>query len=117
MPALKNVRILKPEELKFLVDKYIFELQKGLVNDFIIVTTTNCARKVLHSADESFTINTPIKRITIVPDAIKMWQKLNFEYNLIEVQNAINILTISYQDITKDNVLDAIENKFKISEK
>ena len=117
MTALKNVRILDDKELEFLVGKYIFEFQEGLSKNYIVVTTSNYARKVLHEADKSFTINTQIKRITINPQAIEFWKELDFKYNLIEVQNALNILSISYQEITRYSILEAIRKNYKICEK
>lgn len=111
----KNIKILTREELDYLVGKYLFRM---LNPEIIGVKTTTCIRENTHPINEKFAINTPIKRITISPEAIDYWNKLNGKYHLIEVQNAINVLTVMYQEISEKTIVDQIENmSTKIIEK
>lgn len=115
MDNVKNTRILTKEELEYLVEKYKFRM----LNDTTIgVKTTTCVRENTHSALERFTINTPIKRITITPAAITYWKQLKKKPHLIAVQNALNILSITYQEISVEEIANQIEkNSTKILEK
>ncbi len=111
----KNIKILSKEELDYLVEKYSFRMLNPTV---LGVKTSSCARENIHSILESFTINTPIKRITITPMAINYWIKLGDKAHLIAVQNAINVLMITYQDISENAILKQIKkNSTQIIEK
>ena len=46
------------------------------------------------------------KLMTISPESIDMWLQLGTDmYSLISVQNAMNYLYITYQEITKEKIL------------
>lgn len=102
-----NIKLLSNEQRVKLSQIYNFELK----DDTIIVTTKNYSRKTAHSCNESFSINSPIRKITITPDAIQMWSKLNFEYHLINIQQIVNYLAITYQDINVDNVKNFLRDE------
>ena len=65
---------------------------------------------------KGFSLKSPIRKITISKDAMKIWKE-NYaeEYSLIEVQNAINTLMITYQDVNQsqlDRELKKIRSKY-----
>lgn len=65
-------------------------------------------RITYHSIKENFKINffKLNKLMTISKEAIDMWLQIGVEdYTLISVQNAMNYLYITYQDITKEKIL------------
>lgn len=81
--------------------------------DYIATSCAGYDRTVLHDINKSFSINTSIKRkISISEKAINLWLKkyLN-KYSLIEIQNAINTLLVTYQDLTDDNISSQLERK------
>lgn len=106
----KNIKILSKEEVDYLREKYLFELVVAESGEYVAVKTTSFSRKVLHDASSNFSINTPIKRITITPEAVKYWKEL-LNYDLITIQNAINTLLIMYQPITKEEIVKQIKSK------
>lgn len=70
-------------------------------------------RKTYHSIYEKFKINFYREKriIMVTPQAIEYWIKMNQKVNLVNVQNAINILTVTYQDTTLDNVKKILNYK------
>ena len=80
---------------------------------FIVVTTNNYQlRKILHSSDESFIISSPKRKITFSVEAINYWiNDFKEDYTLIDVQNAINILTVTYQTVNKEEIRKQLERK------
>lgn len=104
----KNIRALTDEELEFIKNKYNFEL----VGDFICVSTNGYDRKVLHSIDKPFSINS-IRKVTISKPAIDAWiNKFRaMGYSLVEVQNAMSVLIVTWQDITDEEVENQLARK------
>ena len=101
-----NIKALTNEELKFVIQKYQFEL----FADNIIVSTMG--RKTLHYKNESFSLLLPLerRRIKITKNAIDYWiDRYLKKYTLIEVQNAINSLVVTYQSITNENLDSQLE--------
>lgn len=109
MAVGNNTRALNSEELEFLNDRYSFEL----IDEYIVTKVKGYDRKVLHDIDKSFVLNTPIRKITITEEAIKYWihhfRKMG--RTLLDVQNAINSLIVTYQDVSKNEVENALNNK------
>lgn len=96
-----NIKALTNEELKFIVEKYHFEL----FENYVVVSTNN--RKTLHDKSTSFSLLLPLerRRIKITSRAIDLWiEKYIDKYSLIEVQNAINTLTVTYQNPNEENI-------------
>lgn len=96
-----NIKALTNEEMTFILNKYTFTL----FEDYIIVKTNN--RKTLHSKDSSFSLLLPLerRRIKITTKAIDLWIKKYLDkYSLIEVQNAINTLAVTFQSINEENI-------------
>lgn len=107
-----NTKILTKDELDFLNNKYQIEYKDNLL--FIKANTIN--RAVCHNLDDKFTIvfkkDGVIRFVKISPEATKMWVN-NYKdtsYSLFDVQNAINVLIISFQQVTKDDVDSVLKN-------
>lgn len=97
----RNVKALNDLELHYIKTKYSFELQ----GDYIYVSYTEYNRKVVHSINENFILSTKVRKVTVTKDAIEQWIKYyKDDYSLIEVQNAINILIVTYQPVNKENI-------------
>lgn len=96
------------KELKELIDNFVKTNSK-----YIVVTTkTYNSRKVLHNINESFLISTSMRKISFSKEAINYWiNDFKDEYSLIEVQNAISVLTITYQPINKEEIRNQLKRK------
>lgn len=112
--SANNCRVLTKEELSFINAKYNFWFE----DDFIYVRCTNRARIARHQKNEKFSINVRhIRKITYCVTAIDMFErfqtdKMNNQHSLTDIQNAINILHITYQPIDDIHVLKVL-NKNK----
>lgn len=102
----KNLRALTKEELDFLNSKYEFTY----IPNYIVTTCTGFGRKVLHDVNKSFSLNTPIRKIKITKEAIDFWvNEFRNEYTLLDVQNAISSLIVTYQDISLEDIKTALK--------
>lgn len=102
MPA-NNIRILSVDERKYLNDKYLIYA----VGSFVLVITKDYNRTVMHKFTNKFLLTTKEKnrRLTINPEAMSLWMNYFKETStLIDVQQAVNILRVTLQDVTKENV-------------
>ena len=99
-----NVKLLTEQQIDALTNKYIFSIDG---ND-IVVRTSAYNRETRHPIDQPFHINAKhIRKICFNLEAINIWRSLlskGFPANLIVVQQAVNMLTVTYQTITEDNV-------------
>ena len=101
-----NTKALTNDELKYILGKYQF----NLVGDYILVLANG--RKTLHDKTKGFSLLLPLerRRVKIGTDAIDLWiNKFMEKYSLIEVQNAINTLIVTYQKPTNQNVEGQLE--------
>ena len=97
----RNVKALNDSELHYIKTKYSFELQ----GDYIYVSYIEYNRKVVHPITESIILSTKVRKVTITKEAIEQWIKYyKDDYSLIEVQNAINTLIVTYQVINNENM-------------
>ena len=99
---------------KNMIDTFNSLLRFDQEGDKIVVSGyKRPTRKTYHSIYIPFDVNMKtIKcKIRITPKAISIWEESNYEYSLFEIQNAVNILISSYQDITKEKVLEIISKK------
>ena len=109
-----NVKILTNDELNFLKGRYAFELN----GDTILVKIQNYNRVTAHPANETFALNTKVRKVDITPDAIEIWDKhFKNKWSLFDVQNAINILIMTYQTPEVEEIEDQLKrgtSKIKI---
>ena len=112
---MRNLRALTDDELLYLTKNYEFED----LGKYIVVSFKGDSRKTktLHDSSEGFSISSKVRRINITKDAIDLWTS-NYVYqgySLIEVQNAINTLIVTYQDLTPEELDNQIrKNHLKI---
>lgn len=106
-----NIKALTNDELKFIMDRYDFQS-----TEFGVLVVTN-GRRTLHDFDKSFSLLLPLerRRIKITKKAMDLWnEKYLDKYSLIEVQNAINTLAVTFQpvaDYTIDEQLKVTRSK------
>lgn len=101
-----NIKALTTDELHFVLSKYKF----SLFENYILVESNG--RKTLHDKTKGFSLLLPLerRRIKITTKAIDFWvDKYLEKYSLIEVQNAINTLVVTYQNVTNENLKGQLE--------
>ena len=102
-------RLLTEDELNYFNHIYSFDV----VGNFIQVKVKNFNRITSHPIDHSFSIRmTTSRRLNICKEAIQMWIekfKDSKKYSLIDVQNAINALKLSYQTLRYEDVLSQLK--------
>lgn len=103
-----NIRLLTNDERHFFNNNYIFTLK----DDVILVKVKDYDRTTSHPIDKGFSISTKMRKIKISVEAINMWKDnfVNSKHSLIDVQNAINALTLSYQSLSYDDVKSQLIN-------
>lgn len=112
LPLANNCRTLSNDELSFMNAKYEFWIE----GDNVCVRCTNRARITYHPKNEKFSINIKrVRKITYNVVAIKMFEHFQTDatrkkHSLTDIQNALNILRITYQPIDEEHVL-ALLNK------
>lgn len=103
-----NIQLLNAEQRRYFNSRYSFEIS----TDYVLVKTTTLKRITTHKIDEGFALATPVRKVFISTDAINMWKDnfINTKYTLIDVQNAVNALIISYQNVDKKSVMQQLKN-------
>lgn len=110
-----RLRLLSKTERQYFNNNYNFKLHDNM----LLVSKKDFNRVVAHSITSDFCINSPIRKIKISAEAIQMW-KTYFEkskYSVVDIQNAINILTMSYQKIGYEEVVSQLKIIDKNDEK
>ena len=102
-----NIKLLTKDERRYFKENYTFSIK----DDFILVKFNNYGRTVAHSIDEDFSIASKIRKIKISKEAIKLWMTKfqNSEYSIVDIQDAMNALTISYQPTDFDDVQSQLD--------
>ena len=105
-----NIKLLTKDERKFFKDKYTFIYK----DDFLVVKFKDYGRYVAHPINEDFSISSEVRKIKITKEAMKLWKEkfINTDVSVVDVQNAMNALTISYQATNYDDV----KNQLKVIE-
>lgn len=108
----KNLKALTDEELDYIRNSYQFDVHDKYIVVMCSVNGTMYNRKTLHDIDKPFSLTTKARKITISVQAINMWlEKYKDKYSLIEVQNAINYLIITYQPLTDEEMEKQLKRK------
>lgn len=106
-----NIKLLTDDERKALKMKYYFDLQYG----YVVTKCIGFDRTTKHDADSKFSVYSPIRKITFSPAAVGYWKKLGIsKYHLIDVQQAVNMLAVTYQDINLESVKMLLDNNLKL---
>lgn len=106
-----NVRLLTDQEMEFVKNKYNFIL---IDDKSMMVRSKIRHRETIHELNRSFVIN--IKKLRTVRfsvDAMEIWKELkeSLKPNLLDVQQAVNKLVITFQDINTNNVCKILSGK------
>ena len=99
----RNIKVLNDDELNYIKNIYDF----NLIDNFVVVKSKSYNRSVAHDINKAFKLNTKVRVFTVTTDAIDFWIK-NLDCNLIDVQNSINKLIVTYQDVTTKNILNLL---------
>lgn len=103
----KNLRALTDDELRYMLDRYTFSVFE---NKYIVTKCVN--RETLHQIGKNFSLSTPIRKVAISPLAVDMWiNNFKDDFSLVEVQNAISVLTVTYQPVNEETVLKQMKRK------
>lgn len=116
MKNARNIKVKSEEEIKSLDDKYeVIDCETYVV---ISVKTKNL--KLAYSVKENFDVNIEINnknlKMRITSNTIKYWQR-HKEYSLFKVQNVINYLISSHQEVNEENIEREIKNGNRIKAK
>lgn len=109
-PLANNCRAFTPDELAFMNAKYEFWID----GDNVCVKCKNRARVTYHSKHEKFSINIKrVRKVTYNVLAIEMFERFQADdkrkkHTLTDIQNAFNILRITYQPIDDTQVLSLL---------
>lgn len=116
MKSFNNARVLTNDEYKFYKDKYSFIV----FDNKVAVKIKDYNRITLHDVNETFSINAkPYRKLSFRPESMKIWIELECKYNLIDVQQAVSKLYITFQKVNKDNVISILNGndiKIKVEE-
>lgn len=107
----KNTKPLTTEELEILNNYYTFKYDSE--EDGIKVKCNNYAKHnyVVHTNRQPFALNHPARKITLTRKAIDLWiDKYRDKYSLLDVQNAINVLTVTYAECTDEEIDNLLQN-------
>lgn len=99
-----NIRLLTKEEIEFFKNEYSFEIY----GKYLLVSTKSYKRTVTHDLNKDFFISSKKRKITITKETLKLYKESFSNTYLIELQNAINALIISYQDINEDSIKEQL---------
>ena len=102
-----NIKVLTAAERKYLNEKYTFSFD----DKNVYVKVNNYARITAHPISENFYIKNDMRRMTISVMAISLWKSKYFgKHSLIDVQNAINYLKVSYQEVNDETIDSALKS-------
>lgn len=99
-----NTRIMDAKDLELFLNKYYFDIDEK----YVYVKLKDYGRVTAHERGKSFFIQyRGLRKLTITPEAVEIWNELvekQKKLNLIEVQQYVNILTLTYQKVNTASV-------------
>lgn len=108
-----NIKLLTARQLDFFNDKYVIECD----DENVYVTFKYYKRRTPHPINKPFDINSEVRKISFTVEAISLWRKMKDKYTLFDVQQAVNICHVTYQDVNESNVRKALKSPlYKIKE-
>ena len=119
--ARNGIKLLTSKQLKDFNEKYI----STMVNDFkfIKIDNRNYKRYTLHDSSKSFRINSNIRNIVITTEMMNIFREFildNYskikDVSIFDIMQAVNILYLTYQDITYKNVKRILLGDIKIKQ-
>lgn len=113
---MRNLKMMDRQTVNKLNLKYIFAYDEQ--SDSVIVGNYENSRETYHSCKQNFSINSrknPKRKFTISTISMDMWKQIlnrnEKEYTLLDIQNVVNLLQITEQQVTVDNVLLSLRSK------
>lgn len=110
----RNIHCLSNDERDYFNSRYSFDVIQNDNGPTLVVKIVDYNRQTRRPLTKSFYIRTCIRKLTITVEAIEMWHSYFYgkqkEYSLIDIQDAMNKLTVSYQELTYENVLDVLKH-------
>lgn len=106
-----HLKSLSKEKLNYLNNSYIV---KVLNEDSLLMISTNINRQVLHTLDKKIVINLTKQGLgsaIIFPETLNYYVKEKLsdtKWSIFEIQNAINVLKMSHEEINVQNILDQL---------
>lgn len=108
-----NIKLLSTGQLEKLNYKYQFTLDE----DSIVVSLKDYHRQTRHPKNQPFHINSKVyvkRKICFNIQAIEFWiktQEEGMKFSLFDVQQAVNVLTVTYQKVDYESVLHLLKQK------
>lgn len=97
-----NIKLLSKEERLYFKENYEFKLTDG----YILIKFKGFGKVTAKDIYHSFSLSAKVRKITIHPEAIQVWAN-NFsetDYSVVDIQNAMNALSIAYQATNIDDI-------------
>lgn len=96
-----NIKVLTKQERLYFLERYKFTKEGNTV----FVQINNYRKVTAHKIEDGININSKVRRLKLSSEALKYWATyFENKYSPVEVQNAMNFLTISYKEINAASI-------------
>ena len=111
------IKLLTAKQLSEFNDKYYAEMTDD--KKYIRIDNRHYSKSTLHDANKSFNIKTNVRNIVITSEMIKIFSEMQGiyrfkNYSIFDIMQAVNILYLTYQNITQKNVERILLGDIKI---
>ena len=111
------IKLLTANQLNEFNNKYYSEITDD--KKYIRIDNRHYSKSTLHDVNESFRINSRIRNIVITSEMIKIFSEMQGiyrfkNYSIFDIMQAVNILYLTYQNITQKNVERILLGDIKI---
>ena len=111
------IKLLTAKQLNEFNDKYYSEMTDD--KKYIRIDNRHYSKSTLHDANKSFNIKTNVRSIVITSEMIKIFSEVQEiykfkNYSIFDIMQAVNILYLTYQNITQKNVERILLGDIKI---
>lgn len=115
--ARNAIKLLTKDQLNKFNEKYYSVMTDD--NKYIRIDNKHYSKNTLHDAQKSFRINSSIRNIVITSEMIKIFSEIQGiykfkDYSIFDIMQAVNILYLTYQNITQKNVERILLGDIKI---
>ena len=111
------IKLLTANQLNEFNNKYHSEITDD--KKYIRIDNRHYSKSTLHDANKSFNIKTNVRNIVITSEMIKIFSEMQEiykfkNYSIFDIMQAVNILYLTYQNITQKNVERILLGDIKI---
>ena len=111
------IKLLTANQLNEFNNKYRSEITDD--KKYIRIDNRHYSKSTLHNVNESFRINSRIRNIVITSEMMKIFSEMQGiykfkNYSIFDIMQAVNILYLTYQNITQKNVERILLGDIKI---